>query len=648
MNEIVNIVKDKAKKLYRKAKRLLRGLNTKKVLTIIMIAWCLYLLGSCAFSGSNKWNIGKRLDLTNDFSESEISAWKKENKEKRNKYLLNGGYYIHFDGVNYPVVFTEGKITRFDNMPEEIAFIDMSSLYTDAKCKNMCSYIGRYTIHYSFFAPSDEWRGYLIYGKRPKNGTVLYLDESNERTFVVEHSETRLSPDDTIVLNDRMFAVCYDNVPIIITDEHGALPDECNTIRKLYHWAMNQGFPFKRTEYSYVPYLPFMNFSDYEYWHDNDWLGGTTFDEKELREAKEDEDYYSWIECSYTSIFYILQFNVKYDYSGAENKNYAVIIDPSAEADFDTTVGTRSYSDDSDGKITSYSYNGEKINVFRGTLDEFTEFLLTDSVINESDQTAISGFRSGTASDFRKEYGNTYNGGVILCKYSSISGIIALCGDIHAVWDKYDVLTLHGEEDIKINVCKNKEYVLPTPQKAGYEFKGWYANSDFSGGRIEKVSMEDGYSELYAKYEPVDHYTLSFEPFEGKTFDDIVYSYGEEIQLPTLIKTFYIFNGWCIDSECKSEPMKEISSEFFGSYKLYPSFTPREYTVLLMDGSSVNETKLKYGEDYTLPIGESAGEFLGYFDAFGTQYTDENGVSLAPFTDAADIQLFAKYKKEDK
>lgn len=651
MNEIINIVKDKVRMLYRKAKRLLRGLNIKKVLTVIMIAWCCYLLVSCASGGSNKWNIGKRLDLTDDFSKSEISAWKKENKENRNKYLLNGGYYIHFDGVNYPVLFTEGKITRFDNMPEELAFIDMSSLYTDAKCKNMCAYIGRYTEYNGFFVADEEWRGYLLYGKRPKNGTILYLDESNERRFVVEHSETILGPDDTIVLNDGMYAICYNNMPLIFTDEHGALPDECNTVRKLYHWAMNQGFPFERTKYSYVPYLSFMNFSDCEYWHERNWIGLTTFDEKELQKANEDEYYYSSIKFSYASTFYILQFNVKYDYSGAENKNYAVIIDPSAEADFDTTVGTSSsYSDvvkDRDGKITSYSYDGKKINVFRGTLDEFTEFLLADSIINESDQTAVSGFRSGTESDFRKDYENTYNGGVILCNYTSKDGVV-FRGDIHAVWEKYDVLTLHGEEDIKINVCKNKEYVLPTSQKAGHEFKGWYANSDFSGGRIEKVSMADGYSELYAKYDPVDHYTLSFEPFEGKSFDDIVYSYGDEVQLPTLTKTFYIFNGWCIDSECKSEPIKEISSEFFGSYKLYPSFTPREYTVILMDGSSVSETKLKYGEDYTLPIGEGEGEFLGYFDVLGAQYTDENGVSLNPFTDAADMQLFAKYKKEDK
>ena len=39
---------------------------------------------------------------------------------------------------------------------------------------------------------------------------------------------------------------------------------------------------------------------------------------------------------------------------------------------------------------------------------------------------------------------------------------------------------------------------LPTPEKTGYSFEGWYSNADFTGAKVEKASAND--STLYAKW----------------------------------------------------------------------------------------------------------------------------------------------------
>lgn len=617
----------------------------KKFWIFLLIVVALFFINCSSCGTGCGCNCGSTLDLSNDFSSDEIDLWKKQNKEEKNEYVLNGGYYIHFKGVNYPVVFTEGKITRFDNMPDELFFVDMWELFTDSSCKHRCAFQGWYREYYSFFKEAVDWDGFMLDGKRPKNGTILYVDESNERKFMVnlhDYESELFGPDDPIPLSSSyIYGVNGDNTVILLSNEDGTLDEETNTVRKLWYRAKQLGVAFDcKGEFINIAYYPSFFYVDefrHAYSYSNDWTDGETFKEKDLKAEKEES--YTGLRISSYSISNRINLTVDYRNEDLPNERYTVLLNSAAASDFEKNIKDNGrYSNvvrDGDGQVISYSFGGESYKVFNGTLDEFSEFL-TNDVIDEKNGTAISYFTSSENSktDFRKSY--LEKDGVIKA-YSSY-----LC----AVWDTYKTVILRGEEDSKAIICKNKECVLPRPKKAGYEFVGWYTNSDFTGEAISKIAYTDDYTELYAKFKAVDYYTIVLEPYNGQEFEEIRYSYGDEIQLPLLTKAFYLFEGWCTDSECLSEPIKFISSDFFGNYHLYPCFTPREYSITIFDSDIVTE-KVRYGEEFTLSIPNKKDGFLGYFDAYGVQYTDENGKSLKPFTDGADIQLFAKYKTED-
>ncbi|MBE6779334.1 MAG: hypothetical protein E7545_00005, partial [Ruminococcaceae bacterium] len=58
---------------------------------------------------------------------------------------------------------------------------------------------------------------------------------------------------------------------------------------------------------------------------------------------------------------------------------------------------------------------------------------------------------------------------------------------------------------------------LPTPEKTGYSFEGWYSNADFTGAKVEKASAND--STLYAKWVAVcTHENKKDEIIEAATY----------------------------------------------------------------------------------------------------------------------------------
>jgi hypothetical protein len=120
----------------------------------------------------------------------------------------------------------------------------------------------------------------------------------------------------------------------------------------------------------------------------------------------------------------------------------------------------------------------------------------------------------------------------------------------------------------------------------------------------------------------------------------------DNVHLPVLSKPFYLFMGWSTTPDGSEMIIKNVDESFFGSYHLYPYFEPLKYTFTLVTDGTAERVSVAYGEAYTLPIKETEKTFIGYFDIDGIQYTDEQGNSLVPFTDGADITLYARFKEE--
>ncbi len=96
---------------------------------------------------------------------------------------------------------------------------------------------------------------------------------------------------------------------------------------------------------------------------------------------------------------------------------------------------------------------------------------------------------------------------------------------------------------------------LPTTlNKKGYEFVGWYANSNFEGELVNEVTATDyGDKTFYAKWTPKE-YNVVLDPVGGKiNIGDVNhYTYGTYTMLPTdVTKAGCTFKGWF--------PMSQVS-----------------------------------------------------------------------------------------
>ena len=106
-----------------------------------------------------------------------------------------------------------------------------------------------------------------------------------------------------------------------------------------------------------------------------------------------------------------------------------------------------------------------------------------------------------------------------------------------------------------------KPFDLPTPEKEGYAFDGWYSNADFTGEMVTQiVTGTDTDTTVYAKWIP--KYTITYHNVEGVTnLENAPKSFTEksgEITLPTPEKEGYAFDGWYSNAEFTGEKVTKI------------------------------------------------------------------------------------------
>jgi uncharacterized repeat protein (TIGR02543 family) len=96
----------------------------------------------------------------------------------------------------------------------------------------------------------------------------------------------------------------------------------------------------------------------------------------------------------------------------------------------------------------------------------------------------------------------------------------------------------HGAESI----------VLNDPSKEGFAFDGWFIDEELLLSFDSTELLNEPFT-LYAKWLR-QSYTISFEPNNDSSINQLTYAYEEEVWLPSEItKIGYIFVGWYMDEE---------------------------------------------------------------------------------------------------
>ena len=104
--------------------------------------------------------------------------------------------------------------------------------------------------------------------------------------------------------------------------------------------------------------------------------------------------------------------------------------------------------------------------------------------------------------------------------------------------------------------------LLDEPTKTGYEFGGWYLDSDYSGTAVIRIIPGTGSGQyyedvnVYAKWNPIE-YTITYVLNGGDSLSStnkFTYSVESPHELPTPTKAGSYFNGWCLDETLTDTP----------------------------------------------------------------------------------------------
>src|SRR5690554_3839593 len=133
---------------------------------------------------------------------------------------------------------------------------------------------------------------------------------------------------------------------------------------------------------------------------------------------------------------------------------------------------------------------------------------------------------------------------------------VVICGLLACEEKKFAIsFEANGGETCQPIVTSGKHGLsLPTPQKDGYSFDGWF----FDDGEWEKPLKSDTYSKkkleedvtVYAKWNFIG-YRVEFDANGGSEVEDTILQKDQAIIKPPFTeREGYKFLGWCVDASC--------------------------------------------------------------------------------------------------
>ena len=172
-----------------------------------------------------------------------------------------------------------------------------------------------------------------------------------------------------------------------------------------------------------------------------------------------------------------------------------------------------------------------------------------------------------------------------------------------------------------------KGMTLPTPTRTGYDFEGWYEDSNFSGDPITAIFKTDmGNKTFYAKWTLVQYkVTFVYNDADGDNstaFINVTYgsTYGALGTLPVPTKTEHKFDGWYTKASGGVKVTDSTEVTTAADHFLYARWTANTYKVNFetnggeFKGRSIVTDEYTYGEGMTLPTPERVGyDFGGWY-----------------------------------
>ena len=186
------------------------------------------------------------------------------------------------------------------------------------------------------------------------------------------------------------------------------------------------------------------------------------------------------------------------------------------------------------------------------------------------------------------------------------------------------------------------QVTLDKPQKAGYDFIGWYKDNTTS---ISTISNASGNIDLYARW-AVHNYNIYYTLYGGTNDADnpSTYSYTDNITLKNPTRANYVFEGWYTENTFKNK-VESIDGTTQKVIFLYAKWRIVDYSITYkLNGGTNNDTNVvKYspGDSVTFRTPTYKGySFLGWY-----QDSDfENRIFALSKKASGDTTIYAKWK----
>lgn len=179
---------------------------------------------------------------------------------------------------------------------------------------------------------------------------------------------------------------------------------------------------------------------------------------------------------------------------------------------------------------------------------------------------------------------------------------------------------------------------LPTPVKDGFDFAGWYRDTQFSQV-FNETTMPPESIQVYAKWS-ASPYSITFESNGGSVVPTLSANYGETITKPEdPTKLGHTFIGWFSDTALENAFV--FSQMPIGGATLYAKWSVNSYTLTFITngGSSIEPMIKPYNTTIEAPVTTKLGyTFQGWFK-------DAEFVNAYSFVTMGheDLTLYAKW-----
>lgn len=147
---------------------------------------------------------------------------------------------------------------------------------------------------------------------------------------------------------------------------------------------------------------------------------------------------------------------------------------------------------------------------------------------------------------------------------------------------------------------------LPTPQREGYVFDGWYRGNQ----KVTSIPAGTGDVTLKAHWTEIS-YTLSFKTNNSTSLADISYTKTQPETLPSgLTKEGYMFGGWFLDENFTGSKLEAVpfpagtAGQTNIPVMVYAKWTPIPYTITFNTNGGSDQDALRYTietETFKLP-----------------------------------------------